>query len=154
MKRVRKLAAEVTKPESKRNPAMLRLLQLEKDQAARMVESKDNDDLLDSSSSSEEDGEGRRRRGGARQSTGGGTSRRYGQKREKRFLDAFLLEESERKGETFISITAPKSRYPVPKLCRICLASAPYTCLGCGVRYCSIRCREIHKDTTCTQPLR
>lgn len=144
MKRVRKtLPAASSKPEVKRTAAGLRLLQLEKDQASRLVEAKDDDDILDSSSSSEEVEAIRKRKVAA-------TSRRFGQKRERRFLDSFLLEEAERQGETFLSVTAPESRYPPRKICRICLAVAPYICVSCGSRFCSIRCRDVHKDVTCT----
>jgi hypothetical protein len=145
MKRVRKTVPDGagSKPELKRTPAMLRLLQLEKDQAARLVEAKDDDDILESSCSSEEVEGPRRRKPAA-------ASRRFGQKRERRFLDTFLLEEAERPGETFLSITAPKSRYPPRKICRICLTTAPYVCVACGSRYCSIHCRDVHKDVACT----
>ena len=149
MKRVRKIAPEAVKPTFKRTPAMLRLLQLEKDQAARMAEAKDDENLLESSSSSEDiDGRTRKR---ARLSQ---PFRRLGQKRERRFLDAFLLEEAERGEESFLTTTAPKSRYPAPKLCRICLADAPYTCVACSFRHCSLRCRDVHRETSCSQPLR
>ena len=146
MKRIRKLITEVSKPLLRRSPAMLRLLQLERDQTARMIESKDDDDILESSSSSSEDGGDGRRRKGARTAV---TSRRFGQKRERRSLEAFLLEES---GNFLMS--APKSRYPALKLCRVCLRSAVYRCAVCETRYCTIRCRDVHKESLCSQPLR
>ncbi|XP_031101369.1 SWR1 complex subunit 6 [Ipomoea triloba] len=33
--------------------------------------------------------------------------------------------------------------------CTVCGFSAPYTCVQCGMRFCSIRCRTIHNDTRC-----
>ncbi|RAL42800.1 unnamed protein product [Cuscuta campestris] len=33
--------------------------------------------------------------------------------------------------------------------CTVCGFSAPYACVQCGMRFCSIRCQTIHKDTRC-----
>ncbi|XP_075493152.1 SWR1 complex subunit 6 [Primulina tabacum] len=33
--------------------------------------------------------------------------------------------------------------------CTVCGFSANYTCVQCGMRFCSIRCRNIHNDTRC-----
>ncbi|PQM41075.1 SWR1 complex subunit 6 [Prunus yedoensis var. nudiflora] len=33
--------------------------------------------------------------------------------------------------------------------CTVCGSSANYTCVRCGVRFCSSRCQNIHNDTRC-----
>ncbi|EPS71354.1 zinc finger protein [Genlisea aurea] len=33
--------------------------------------------------------------------------------------------------------------------CTVCGYVANYTCVHCGIRFCSIRCQNIHKDTRC-----
>jgi zinc finger HIT domain-containing protein 1 len=33
--------------------------------------------------------------------------------------------------------------------CTVCGFSANYTCVRCGVRFCSNRCQNVHNDTRC-----
>lgn len=33
--------------------------------------------------------------------------------------------------------------------CTVCGSSANYTCVRCGIRFCSCRCQNIHNDTRC-----
>lgn len=33
--------------------------------------------------------------------------------------------------------------------CTVCGSAASYTCVRCGVRFCSCRCQNIHNDTRC-----
>ncbi|MBA0582702.1 hypothetical protein Gorai_024837 [Gossypium raimondii] len=33
--------------------------------------------------------------------------------------------------------------------CSVCGFSAKYTCVTCGMRFCSCRCQNIHNDTRC-----
>lgn len=43
---------------------------------------------------------------------------------------------------------APSSR-PVRHFCSVCGYPGPYTCTRCMVRFCSVRCGNIHSETRC-----
>ncbi|XP_010535349.1 PREDICTED: SWR1 complex subunit 6 [Tarenaya hassleriana] len=43
----------------------------------------------------------------------------------------------------------PPSSMSRRRFCTVCGFIANYTCLLCGIRFCSIRCQNIHKDTRC-----
>jgi len=43
-----------------------------------------------------------------------------------------------------------KKRCSTPPLCAVCGLEAPYTCIYCGTRYCSIKCQTHHAATRCT----
>ncbi|CAI4221570.1 unnamed protein product [Auanema sp. JU1783] len=51
--------------------------------------------------------------------------------------------------QAYILATAPPSKLPPRKFCAACGFSSKYTCIRCGARYCSIRCRDVHNDTRC-----
>lgn len=39
---------------------------------------------------------------------------------------------------------------PGKKLCSICGSNAPNQCVRCGVRFCSVQCLAVHKETRCS----
>lgn len=41
------------------------------------------------------------------------------------------------------------TKIPQRRFCCVCGFKAAYTCITCGVRYCSIHCFGIHRDTRC-----
>lgn len=43
----------------------------------------------------------------------------------------------------------PPSSTSRRRFCTVCGFTANYTCVICGMRFCSIRCQNIHKDTRC-----
>eukprot|EP00884_Botryococcus_braunii_P013077 jgi/Botrbrau1/21770/Bobra.43_1s0160.1 len=43
----------------------------------------------------------------------------------------------------------PPSHGAPRKWCSVCGFAAPYTCTRCGVRFCSRKCFNTHKDTRC-----
>lgn len=45
-------------------------------------------------------------------------------------------------------IVAP-SKYPVKNLCNICGFHGKYSCVKCGLKYCSLACDLTHKETRC-----
>jgi len=50
---------------------------------------------------------------------------------------------------TFEQITARPSLLPSRPLCTVCGYHAPYTCVRCGARFCSLKCSKTHEDTRC-----
>ena len=63
-----------------------------------------------------------------------------------------LLEEEQclnPEGPNYLTIQAPASKLPERHLCAVCGFPAPYTCIPCGSRYCSIKCLSTHEDTRC-----
>ncbi|VDL95842.1 unnamed protein product [Schistocephalus solidus] len=52
-------------------------------------------------------------------------------------------------GPSYFTVAVPPSRLPPRKFCSVCGFLGDYVCVTCGVRFCSIRCREIHNDTRC-----
>lgn len=49
----------------------------------------------------------------------------------------------------FIDVSAPPSKLPRRHLCAVCGFPAPYSCITCGTRYCSINCQKTHAETRC-----
>ncbi|XP_068244225.1 zinc finger HIT domain-containing protein 1-like [Palaemon carinicauda] len=63
-----------------------------------------------------------------------------------------LLEEEQAicpEGPNYLTVQAPPSKRPERHLCAVCGFLAPYTCIACGSRYCSIKCLNTHQDTRC-----
>ncbi|KAK6113826.1 HIT zinc finger family protein [Brugia pahangi] len=51
--------------------------------------------------------------------------------------------------DAYNAARAPPSCIPPRQFCAACGFFSKYTCLRCGVRYCSISCRDLHNDTRC-----
>jgi zinc finger HIT domain-containing protein 1 len=49
----------------------------------------------------------------------------------------------------YISINAGQSDKPARKFCSVCGHQGQYSCTRCGMRYCSIKCNNHHKETRC-----
>jgi len=49
----------------------------------------------------------------------------------------------------YISAQAPPSSKPLRHFCAVCGFTSAYTCIVCGMRYCSLPCQETHRDTRC-----
>jgi len=49
----------------------------------------------------------------------------------------------------YISAQAPPSSKPIRHFCAVCGFNSAYTCIVCGMRYCSLACQETHRDTRC-----
>eukprot|EP00455_Lapot_gusevi_P013929 TRINITY_DN16886_c0_g1_i3.p1 TRINITY_DN16886_c0_g1~~TRINITY_DN16886_c0_g1_i3.p1 ORF type:complete len:115 (-),score=9.40 TRINITY_DN16886_c0_g1_i3:1-321(-) len=41
------------------------------------------------------------------------------------------------------------SIFPARHFCSVCGFEAPYTCIRCGMRFCSIPCNSHHRETRC-----
>lgn len=55
----------------------------------------------------------------------------------------------EDKKVNYFSICVPASKFPARKFCSVCGFPSNYTCVQCGMRYCSNNCQLTHKDTRC-----
>uniref|UniRef100_A0A0R3S1C7 HIT-type domain-containing protein n=1 Tax=Elaeophora elaphi TaxID=1147741 RepID=A0A0R3S1C7_9BILA len=49
--------------------------------------------------------------------------------------------------DAYNAARAPPSCIPPRQFCSACGFFSKYTCIRCGVRYCSIICRDLHADT-------
>jgi len=49
----------------------------------------------------------------------------------------------------YIAAQAPPSKLPARHFCNVCGFPSTYTCVQCGVKYCSIKCYSTHQDTRC-----
>eukprot|EP00743_Colponemidia_sp_Colp-15_P006890 GILK01007437.1.p1 GENE.GILK01007437.1~~GILK01007437.1.p1 ORF type:complete len:186 (-),score=17.46 GILK01007437.1:154-681(-) len=81
------------------------------------------------------------------------TPTRPGKKREKKTLATVLMEggyESYPPGiPNYLSIAASRSKFPPRQLCSVCGFISAYHCVRCGMRYCCIRCQNVHRETRC-----
>ncbi|RZB40923.1 zf-HIT domain containing protein [Asbolus verrucosus] len=50
---------------------------------------------------------------------------------------------------SYIDIAAEESKLPPRHFCAVCGFFGHYSCVSCGMRYCSIKCMETHMDTRC-----
>lgn len=66
-------------------------------------------------------------------------------------LQVMLEEERMTRAEepNYFSAVAPPSKQPPRKFCAVCGCFSAYTCIKCGARYCSLKCRSVHEDTRC-----
>jgi zinc finger HIT domain-containing protein 1 len=68
---------------------------------------------------------------------------------QKQQLQKMALSGEEVVEHNYASIEAPPSAIPGRKFCSVCGFSGKYSCTRCGMRYCSIRCNNSHKETRC-----
>lgn len=75
-------------------------------------------------------------------------------------FSSLLEEEAKSPAPNYLSVVAPApdKMYIEDKLlmkinkrhfCSVCGFNAPYTCITCGMRYCSLQCMQTHRDTRC-----
>jgi zinc finger HIT domain-containing protein 1 len=50
---------------------------------------------------------------------------------------------------TYLTVAAPPSHKPPRHFCYVCGFEANYTCKRCGLRFCSLKCDETHKESRC-----
>jgi zinc finger HIT domain-containing protein 1 len=64
-----------------------------------------------------------------------------------------LIEEDLQKREDgqcpYTLAQVPPSKYPKRHFCNVCGFPSNYTCVKCGVRFCSIKCNTTHQETRC-----
>ena len=51
----------------------------------------------------------------------------------------------------YITTTSSPPHHPPRSFCNVCGYLSCYTCVRCGLRYCSIACQRTHNDTTCVK---
>ncbi|KAA8494632.1 Zinc finger HIT domain-containing protein 1 [Porphyridium purpureum] len=70
-------------------------------------------------------------------------------------LDLVLAEEAKRAAVegttecTYEHARALPSRFPARRICSVCGFQAPYTCVRCGSRFCTVQCGVTHDETRC-----
>lgn len=91
----------------------------------------------------------------------GSATKRHALPRSRLLSFAALLEEDSKLPEpNYSSITAPPPDHfgvddnkviNIPKrhFCSVCGFASAYTCVNCGMRYCSVNCLNTHRDTRC-----
>lgn len=48
---------------------------------------------------------------------------------------------------SYSTAKVPPSKFPERKFCSVCGFPSPYTCVKCGLRYCSGKCLRTHEET-------
>jgi zinc finger HIT domain-containing protein 1 len=93
-----------------------------------------------------------RRSGGAAGAASKARSLEYYKQRYRKNFGALLEEDVNlyRKDEpNYVTAKAGPSRYPPRHFCAVCGDFGGYTCVTCGMRYCSVKCLQTHKETRC-----
>eukprot|EP00735_Rhodelphis_limneticus_P000392 TRINITY_DN10633_c0_g1::TRINITY_DN10633_c0_g1_i1::g.10972::m.10972 TRINITY_DN10633_c0_g1::TRINITY_DN10633_c0_g1_i1::g.10972 ORF type:complete len:207 (+),score=9.99,sp/Q9FHW2/SWC6_ARATH/43.45/1e-29,zf-HIT/PF04438.11/2.1e-08,NTR2/PF15458.1/0.0038 TRINITY_DN10633_c0_g1_i1:54-623(+) len=49
----------------------------------------------------------------------------------------------------YMMAAALPSHFPARNFCSVCGLISGYSCVRCGMRFCSVRCNTIHQDTRC-----
>lgn len=97
-------------------------------------------------------------------STPSGGGRRHAHRTRMLGFAALLEEDAKSTAEaTYASAVAPPPScvqtpdgvllmsFPERKFCAACGFAAPYTCITCGARFCSVACQTTHKETRCNK---
>ncbi|CAO3613342.1 unnamed protein product [Cunninghamella blakesleeana] len=50
---------------------------------------------------------------------------------------------------TYLTCNSAPSKYPPRNFCSVCGFSSNYKCLRCGMKYCTVKCLNTHKETRC-----
>ncbi|GBB92149.1 hypothetical protein RclHR1_19700007 [Rhizophagus clarus] len=67
----------------------------------------------------------------------------------KALLDESRIAEKPLDIPTYLTAAAKPSRYPPRKFCSVCGFISAYACKKCGMKYCSLKCKETHEETRC-----
>lgn len=147
-----KMAAALASSDNRTQAALARLEALENDNAGmEMIEINDDDDA-----SLDEDDEVH-------------TQRRLSKGTKRKTRQAKALENAKKAPRTFLELlheanldslpshvpsylkaaVGPPSSTSRRHYCTVCGFTSNYTCVRCGVRFCSRRCQTIHNDTRC-----
>lgn len=60
-----------------------------------------------------------------------------------------LLDEDQQGSQSLNELISPPAKYPLKHLCSVCGFQGIYSCMKCGLRYCSLKCDSTHKETRC-----
>ncbi|KAI9300470.1 hypothetical protein BJ944DRAFT_25380 [Cunninghamella echinulata] len=60
-----------------------------------------------------------------------------------------LLENSLPDTPSYFTCVAAPSKYPSRNFCSVCGFCSTYKCLRCGMKYCTVKCLNTHKETRC-----
>ncbi|XP_068644241.1 SWR1 complex subunit 6 isoform X1 [Aristolochia californica] len=147
-----KMAAALASSDNRTQAALARLEALENDNAAvELVEANDDEDA----SLDDEDQ--------------GYIQKRQSKSTKRKTRQAKALENAKKAPRTFVELlqdanletlppyvpsylratVGPPSSTSRRHFCTVCGYAAKYTCVRCGVRFCSSRCQVIHNDTRC-----
>lgn len=61
----------------------------------------------------------------------------------------FYQEFEDDEHQNYLTHAAKPSIYPPRKFCSVCNYFAEYQCTRCGLRTCSLKCDETHRETKC-----
>ncbi|XP_044504471.1 SWR1 complex subunit 6-like [Mangifera indica] len=148
-----KMAAALASADNRTQAALARLEALENDNAGiENVEINDDDD----EASLDDDDEGyvqKKQSKGTKRKTRQAKALEDARKAPRTFLE--LLHEANLESlpphvpSYLRAAVGPPSSKSRRHFCTVCGFTASYTCVRCGVRFCSIRCQNIHDDTRC-----
>ncbi|XP_031271812.1 SWR1 complex subunit 6 isoform X2 [Pistacia vera] len=148
-----KMAAALGSADNRTQAALARLEALENDNAGiEHVEINDDDD----EASLDDDDEGyvqKRQSKGTKRKTRQAKALEDARKAPRTFLE--LLHEANLESlpphipSYLRAAVGPPSSTSRRHFCTVCGFTASYTCVKCGMRFCSIRCQTIHDDTRC-----
>ncbi|KAB2038763.1 hypothetical protein ES319_D03G166700v1 [Gossypium barbadense] len=146
-----KMAAALGSSDNRSQAALARLEALENDNAGiEAVEMNDDDEA-----SLDEDDQAymQKRSKGAKRKTRQAKALENARKAPRSFLE--LLHEANLESlpphvpSYLRAAVGPPSSTSRRHFCSVCGFSAKYTCVTCGMRFCSCRCQNIHNDTRC-----
>ena len=101
-------------------------------------------------------GKRRREAEAAAAAVGGGGAKGGKGRRVKRTLDEIvdalgMREEGGAEKPNYVTAAAGPCSHPPRSFCSVCGYVGHYTCVRCGMRYCSIACQRTHQDTRCSK---
>ena len=65
------------------------------------------------------------------------------------FYQEFYENEDYLNFHNYLSVAAKPSKFPTRFFCSVCGYNAKYQCTRCGLRYCTMKCGETHRETRC-----
>ncbi|KAI4383896.1 hypothetical protein MLD38_009686 [Melastoma candidum] len=149
-----RMAAALSSADNRAHAALARLEALESDNAPPDPVDLNEDD--EASLDDEDDDEGyqqRRQPKGTKRKTRQAKALENARKAPKTFLE--LLHEANLEAlpphlpSYLRAAVGPPGSTSRRHFCTVCGFTSHYTCVRCGVRFCSIRCQNIHNDTRC-----
>ncbi|XP_052176763.1 SWR1 complex subunit 6 isoform X2 [Diospyros lotus] len=147
-----KMAAALASTDNRTQAALARLEALESDYAGvEMVEINDDDDA--SLDDDDDQVSAKRLSKSTKRKTRQAKALENARKAPRTFLD--LLREANLESlpphvpSYLRAAVGPPSSTSRRHFCTVCGFTANYTCVRCGMRFCAIRCQNIHSDTRC-----
>ncbi|CDW81339.1 UNKNOWN [Stylonychia lemnae] len=65
------------------------------------------------------------------------------------FYQEFYDVEQQLNFQNYLSVAAKPSKFPRRFFCSVCGYNSKYQCTRCGLRYCTMKCGETHRETRC-----